>query len=59
MILLHKRTKLQKNVNDYFISIPITDMRTNQEYECFYSSEEDFVLKIIEKYQNNPSIKAN
>ena len=32
-------------------------MPAKQEYECFDSTEEDGVLRIIEKYPDHPSIK--
>ena len=36
--IISQDNQIAKNSNDYFISIPITNMLTNQEYECFYSS---------------------
>ena len=43
--------------NEYFISIPILNMPTNQEFEYSDSPEEDPPLRIIGRYQNHPSIK--
>ena len=43
--------------NEYFISVPILNMPTNQEFECSDSPEEDPFLRIIGKYQNDPSIR--
>ena len=49
--------EIAKTSNEYFISIPIKNMPSNQEFECLDPSEEDPVLRIIKKYQNHPSIK--
>ena len=35
--IISQGNQIAKNSNDY-MSIPITNMLTNQEYECFYSS---------------------
>ena len=43
--------------NDYFISIPILNMSTSQEFECPVTQENDPLLRIIEKYQNHPSVQ--
>ena len=43
--------------NEYFISIPMLNMPTNQEFEYSDSPEEDPLLRIIGKYQNHPNIK--
>ena len=40
-----------------FMSIPILNMPTDQEFQYSYSPEEDSLLRIIGKYQNHPSIK--
>ena len=47
--------KIAKIFNDYFISIPILNMPTNQEFERSVIQENDPLLRIIEKYQNHPS----
>ena len=49
--------QIAKIFNDYFISIPILNMPTNQEFECSVTQEEDPLLRIIEKYRNYPSVK--
>ena len=49
--------EIAKTFNEYFISIPIRNMPSNQEFECLDSSEKDPLLRIIKKYQNHPSIK--
>ena len=49
--------EIAKTFNEYFISIPIKNMPSNQEFECLDSSEKDPLLRIINKYQNHPSIK--
>ena len=49
--------QIAKIFNDYFISIPILNMPTNQEFECSVTQEEDPLLRIIEKYRNHPSVK--
>ena len=42
--------KIAKAFNNYYISIAISNMTTNQEYECLDSEEDDHVLKIVGKY---------
>ena len=49
--------EIAKIFNDYFISIPILNMPTNQEFECSVTQENDPLLRIIEKYQNHPSVQ--
>ena len=49
--------QIAKIFNDYFISIPILNMPTNQEFDFAVTQEVDPVLRIIEKYQNHPSVK--
>ena len=48
--------EIAKIFNDYFISIPILNMPTNQEFECSVTQENDPLLRIIEKYQSHPSV---
>ena len=38
-------------------SIPILNVPTNQEFECSVTQENDPLLRIIEKYQNHPSVQ--
>ena len=45
-------------MNEYFISITILNMPTNQEFECLDSPEEDSLLIIIGKCQNHPNIRS-
>ena len=49
--------EIAKTFNEYFISIPIKNMPSNQEFEWLDPSEKDPLLRIIKKYQNYPSIK--
>ena len=49
--------EIAKTFNEYFISVPIKNMPSNQEFECLDPSEKDPLLRIIKKYQNHPSIK--
>ena len=49
--------EIAKIFNDYFISIPILNMSTNQKFECSVTQENDPLLRIIEKYQNHPSVQ--
>ena len=55
--IISQDKQIKKISNEYFISIPILHMPTNQEFEYSYSPEDDPLLKVIEKYQNHPSIK--
>ena len=48
---------IAKTFNEYFISIPIKIMLTNQENESSDSSEQNPVSSIIKRYQNHPSIE--
>ena len=54
MKIISQDIKTTKNLNNCFISIPITNTTTNQAYECLDSEEDDPLLKTIEKYQNHP-----
>ena len=49
--------QIAKIFNDYFIGIPILNMPTNQEFDFAVTQEVDPILRIIEKYQNHPSVK--
>ena len=55
--IISQDKQIAKIFNEYFISIPILNMPTNQEFEYSDSPEEDPLLRIIGKYQNHPSIK--
>ena len=48
--------EIAKMFNEYFISIQILNMPTNQEFKYSDLPEENFLLRIIEIYQNHPSI---
>ena len=55
--IISQDKQIAKIFNEYFISIPILNMPTNQEFEYSDSPAEDPLLRIIGKYQNHPSIK--
>ena len=55
--IISQDKQIAKIFNEYFISIPILNMPTNQEFEYSDSREGDPPLWIIGKYQNHPSIK--
>ena len=57
MKLSHKIKQMAKIFIEYFITILILNMPTNQEFEYSDSPEEDPLLRAIGKYQNHPSIK--
>ena len=48
--------QIAKNPSEYFIIIPILNMPSNG-FKCLHSSEQDPILKILDKYKDNPSIK--
>ena len=48
--------QIAKKFSEYFISILILNMPSNG-YKCPDSSEQDPILKIIDKYKDHPSIK--
>ena len=48
--------QIAKKFSEYFINIPILNMPSNS-YKCPDSSEQDPILKILDKYKNHPSIK--
>ena len=48
--------QIAKKFCEYFISIPILNMPGNR-YKCPDLSEQDPILKIIDKYKDHPSIK--
>ena len=47
--------QIAKKFSEYFISIPILNMPSNG-YKCPDSSQQDPILKIIDKYKVKPSI---
>ena len=55
--IIPRDKQIAKVFNEYFVSIPILNIPTNQEFEYSNSPEEDPLLRIIGKYQNHPSIK--
>ena len=48
--------QIVKKFSEYFISISILNMLSNG-YKCPDSSEQDLILKILDKYMDHPSIK--
>ena len=48
--------QIAKKFSEYFINIPILNMPSNG-YKCPDSSEQDPILKILDKYKNHPSTK--
>ena len=48
--------QIAKKFSEYFISIPILNMPCNG-YKCPHSSEQDPILKILDKYKDHRSIK--
>ena len=48
--------QIAKKLSKYFINIPSLNMPSNG-YKCPYSSEQDPILKILDKYRDQPSIK--
>ena len=48
--------QIAKKFSEYFINIPILNMPSNG-YKCPDSSEQDPILKILDKYKIHPSIK--
>ena len=51
--MISQDKKIAKIFNEYFVSIPVLNMPSNQESEYSDSSEEDPLLRIIGKYQNH------
>ena len=48
--------QIAKKFIEYFISIAVLNI-TNNGYKCPHSSEQDPILKMLEKYKDHPSIK--
>ena len=54
--IISRDDQIAKKFSEYFISIPILNMPSNG-YKCPDSSEQDPILKILDKYKDHPSIK--
>ena len=54
--IIFRDDQIAKKFSEYFISIPILNMPSNR-YKCPHSSEQDPILKILDKYKDHPSIK--
>ena len=54
--IISRDDQIAKKFSEYFISIPILNMPSNG-YKCPDSSEQDPILKILDKYKGHPSIK--
>ena len=54
--IIARDDQIAKKFSEYFINIPILNMPSNG-YKCPDSSEQNPILKILDKYKNHPSIK--
>ena len=54
--IISRDDQIAKKFSEYFINIPILNM-PGYGYKCPDSSEQDPILKILDKYKNHPSIK--
>ena len=54
--IISRDHQIAKKFGEYFISIPILNMLKNG-YKCPRSSEQDPILKILDKYKDHPSTK--
>ena len=54
--VISRDDRIVKKFSEYFTSIPILNMPSNG-YKCSHSSEQDPILKILDKYKDHPSIK--
>ena len=54
--IISRDDQIAKKFSEYFITIPILNMPSNG-YKCPHSSEQDHVLKILDKYNDHPSNK--
>ena len=54
--IISRDEQIAKKFSEYFISISILNMPSNG-YKCPHSSEQDPILKILDKYKDRPSIK--
>ena len=54
--IISRNDQIAKKFSEYFINIPILNMPSNG-YKCPDSSEQDPILKILDKYRDHPIIK--
>ena len=54
--IISRDEQIAKKFSEYFISIPILNMPSNG-YKCLDSSEQDSILKILDKDKDHPSFK--
>ena len=54
--IISPEDQIAKKFSEYFKNIPVLNMPSNG-YKCPDSSEQDPILKILEKYKNHRSIK--
>ena len=54
--IISRDDQIAKNLSEYFVSIAILNMPSNG-YKYPHSSEQDPILKILDKYKNHPSMK--
>ena len=54
--IISRDDQIAKKFSEYFISISILNMPSNG-YKCPHSSEQDPILKILDKYKDHPSMK--
>ena len=55
--ILSQDAEIAKTFNEYFINVPILDMRSNQSFSTQTRSlEENTISGIIERYKYHPSI---
>ena len=54
--IISRDDQIAKKFSEYFINILILNMLSNG-YKCPHSSEQDPILKILDKYKDHPSIK--
>ena len=54
--IISRDDQIVKKFSEYFINFPILIMSSNG-YKCPDSSEQDSIVKILDKYKDHPSIK--
>ena len=54
--IISRDDQIAKKFSEYFINFPILIMSSNG-YKCPDSSEQDSIVKILDKYKDHPSIK--
>ena len=54
--IISRDEQIAKKFSEFFISISILNMPSNG-YKCPHSSEQDSILKILDRYKYHPSIK--